>query len=375
MKTFHASPERSSSEIVNEQFKNLLADSYITELVNALPYVVTILNSNRQIVFSNQVLVQSLKVADLRELLGKRPGEALNCIHSRTIENGCGTYENCKVCGAVNTITASMKENRKVVNEARIISDKDGTEEYHDFEVSATPFKWQEERFTIFTLTDISVVKRKLMLERIFFHDIMNTAGNLKGLSELILKIDDLEKKNELISLLFKVSNELVEEIQEQRQLTAAENGELQLNPLLHNTREILESAVEQFRNNAKVSVHFVFSEDSENISILTDRSILQRIIKNMLKNAVEASSDEDTITIKSHQNGSLIRFTVRNQHVIPRHIQMQIFNRNFSTKSADRGLGTYSMKLLGERYLKGKVTFISNEESGTEFYFDLPFK
>ncbi|MCG8333275.1 MAG: ATP-binding protein, partial [Proteobacteria bacterium] len=32
------------------------------------------------------------------------------------------------------------------------------------------------------------------------------------------------------------------------------------------------------------------------------------------------------------------------------------------------RGLGTYSMKLLGEEFLGGKVAFSSTEEKGTEF-------
>ena len=63
----------------------------------------------------------------------------------------------------------------------------------------------------------------------------------------------------------------------------------------------------------------------------------------------------------------------VHSPNFIPRNIQLQIFKRSFSTKGNDRGLVTYSMKLLGERYLKGKMHFISDEKAGTEFYFDLP--
>ena len=45
-----------------------------------------------------------------------------------------------------------------------------------------------------------------------------------------------------------------------------------------------------------------------------------------------------------------------------------------FSTKSSTgRGLGTYSMKLLGERYLGGAVSFSSSAEHGTVFTFELP--
>ncbi len=44
------------------------------------------------------------------------------------------------------------------------------------------------------------------------------------------------------------------------------------------------------------------------------------------------------------------------------------MFNRTFSTKGEGRGIGTYSIKLLTENYLKGTVSFVSNESKGTVF-------
>jgi sensor histidine kinase regulating citrate/malate metabolism len=52
----------------------------------------------------------------------------------------------------------------------------------------------------------------------------------------------------------------------------------------------------------------------------------------------------------------------------MPRAVQLQIFQRSFSTKGNGRGLGTYSMKLLSERYLNGRVTFKSSSRDGTVF-------
>ena len=48
------------------------------------------------------------------------------------------------------------------------------------------------------------------------------------------------------------------------------------------------------------------------------------------------------------------------------------MFQRSFSTKGAGRGLGTYSIKLLGEKYLNGKVGFISEQGRGTIFSVEL---
>jgi sensor histidine kinase regulating citrate/malate metabolism len=53
----------------------------------------------------------------------------------------------------------------------------------------------------------------------------------------------------------------------------------------------------------------------------------------------------------------------------------MQLFQRSFSTKGQSRGIGSYSIKLLTENYLKGKVSFISNENDRTVFSIELNTK
>jgi sensor histidine kinase regulating citrate/malate metabolism len=65
---------------------------------------------------------------------------------------------------------------------------------------------------------------------------------------------------------------------------------------------------------------------------------------------------------------GTGLIFQVHNEGIIPREIQLQLFQRSFSTKGKGRGIGTYSIRLLVENYLKGKVTFVSNEDCGTNF-------
>ncbi|MDX9871242.1 MAG: ATP-binding protein [Clostridia bacterium] len=63
----------------------------------------------------------------------------------------------------------------------------------------------------------------------------------------------------------------------------------------------------------------------------------------------------------------------MHNNQYIPREAQLQLFKRSYSSKGSGRGLGTYSMKLLGERYLGGYVHFISEVHNGTTFIFGVP--
>jgi sensor histidine kinase regulating citrate/malate metabolism len=53
--------------------------------------------------------------------------------------------------------------------------------------------------------------------------------------------------------------------------------------------------------------------------------------------------------------------------------IQLQIFQRSFSTKGEARGIGTYSIKMFTEQYLGGKVSFVSNPTEKTVFSISLP--
>ena len=113
----------------------------------------------------------------------------------------------------------------------------------------------------------------------------------------------------------------------------------------------------------------------ADTISLIrTDPDLLLRILGNMVKNALEATPKGGTVKIWHEQKDSMHGYCVHNHGVIPEKIALQIFQRSFTTKKEQgRGIGTYSMKLIGEKYLGGKVTFTSSEKEGTVFSFFFP--
>ncbi len=117
-----------------------------------------------------------------------------------------------------------------------------------------------------------------------------------------------------------------------------------------------------------------VVEENSEAFTFTSDPRLVRRILINMLKNAVEAARDGDTVTAGALAGPDRVSFHVSGPGFMPRDVQLQVFNRSFSTRGADRGLGTYSMKLLAERYLGGSVSFTTSEEAGTTFTVALPY-
>jgi len=373
MNTYFASYKRASSDRILKDYQELSSIDYVNELMGALPYVVTILNSDRQIVFSNEALLKKIGL-NMEEVLGKRPGEALNCIHSGTMKAGCGTSENCQVCGAVNTIIKCQETGKTATDECRIrIHGNEEYEECLDLEVTATPFHWNGHTFVIFAARDISSEKRREALEQIFFHDVINTAGTLQGVVDLLKQLDDPKKIKNLIDLLSVVSQDLTEEILNQKSILAAEYGELAVNKQEFYLQETLEHIIREYsRHELALNKEVHFAENSCEITIKTDPVLLRRVISNMIKNALEAIAIEERVTIDCVTKTDSVVIRVHNPGIMPESVQKQVFQRSFSTKGKGRGLGTYSMKLLGEKYLDARVCFSSSKNDGTIFCIEL---
>jgi signal transduction histidine kinase len=164
-------------------------------------------------------------------------------------------------------------------------------------------------------------------------------------------------------------------EIDAQRLLNAAENQELQLKLEPCATVNLLNEVAAFYDSDGRQGhCQVQIAPDAASLTMVTDQRLLHRILDNMTKNAVEASPLDGLVRLGCNDLGEdEVEFWVHNDGVIPREIQLQIFQRSFSSKGHDRGLGTHSIKLLGERYLKGRVSFSSDPETGTTFRFSCP--
>lgn len=370
MDTKYAPPERVTTDVILEQSRWFNDVTLLQKVLNCVPDIVFIVNDQRQIVFVNSSRYSFLAKIQSIDILGKRTGEVFDCEYSSLEIGGCGTSEFCRTCGAVNAILSSIKGSADE-QECRIT--RINTHEALDLRVFTTPIVVNNTNFNVFAVSDISNEKRRGALERIFFHDILNTAGSLRGVSEL-LNTSSAEELNELKEILLDLSNKIIEEILTQKELSAAETNELVTLPVLVNSKNILETTINSFsKQELYKDIKIEIKSDFLNFDFVTDIRLLRRVILNLVKNALEASFNEKRVVINATRNENTVEFSVWNNFFIPKSIQNQIFHRSFSTKGEDRGLGTYSIKLLTEKYLKGKVGFFSSEKEGTLFTIVLP--
>lgn len=139
---------------LSDQRQAIIEDPSILAAINAVPDMILVLNTHRQIVAVNRPLLATFGVADQAILIGMRPGEAIRCIHSSEGPDGCGTSATCSTCGASLTIQASRQDDTRAVGECRIVISSEGGTTLN-LEVTATPLDVAGIPFTVFALRDI----------------------------------------------------------------------------------------------------------------------------------------------------------------------------------------------------------------------------
>ncbi len=340
----------------------------LVTVLDAVPDMVLVLNEQRQIVFANEACLRLFSLGERSTLLGLRPGEMIGCAHAAEPGNGCGTTEFCRTCGAVRAILSSLRGLDSVQECAITLSNGDAL----DLRVWTRPLRLEGKLYSIFSVQDISHEKRRRAIERIFFHDVLNTAGLLMTGADL-LRIAP-ETTDQIIDQLTSASRRLVDEIQGQRALLEAETGELELQPEPIDALELVHEVCAQHQlqhltDDRQIRVQ----ANVPNVRFTSDRVLLARVLGNMVKNALEAADSGESVSLGYSVAGDSITFSVHGPAYMPRNVQLQVFYRSFSTKGSGRGLGTYSMKLLTERFLSGQVWFTSTREAGTTFYASYP--
>ncbi|MBI5623603.1 MAG: sensor histidine kinase [Elusimicrobia bacterium] len=369
--TEFAPAERAEPAEVARQHEAFSRLPLVPKLLDAMPSIVMALNKHRQIIYHNNRLAPVLKARGLATGVGLRPGEAVDCVHSDETPGGCGTTKFCRHCGAAKAILAGIA-GKAATEECRIITHVPG--KCHDFRVWSTPFRFEGEECVIFSVVDIGHEKRREALENLFFHDILNTAGAVRGAVEFLGEVKPTEVES-FRRLAENAADRLIEEIQSQRDLNAAERGELTVSHAPVSASRVVTEAAELYKKFAADRGRELVAVDAgEDAVFSSDRTLLLRVVGNMVKNALEASAEPGTVTVTRRKDASGVVFSVRNPEVMPEPVLRQVFQRSFSTKGGSgRGLGTYSMKLLGEVYLRGKVWFESSEGRGTTFSVRLP--
>ena len=255
-----------------------------------------------------------------------------------------------------------------------LTAERDGEPVDLTFHVKAAPVRLEKQDFVLVFLQDVTMANLQAELSRVFFHDVANLVQALQGACELLVDASP-EEGPRLGDRARTLARRLAKEIAIQRTLIDTRGATVPMKMATLDAGDVL------------AEVHVLFADHplaygkvlqttppAERWRVVSDRSLLVRVLANMVTNALEATRRGGTVRLWCRRHGDQLSFCVHNGEVMPDQVAMRVFQRHFTTKTGTgRGLGTFAMKLLGERHLGGTVDFETGATTGTVFRFNLP--
>jgi hypothetical protein len=346
-------------------------------LLDATNMNIVLLNSKRQIVFASRAFFTMIGESDEEKIYGKRPGNAIHCIHAEENPTGCGGAMACQRCSALRIVLGAIEKKDESHGEASIQCTINGGERSLNILEHVVPVNITGQELYIVSLLDMTDTVHRRWLERLFYHDLVNKAGALSGYLKLMRREvpDHLKSEVDFIEGSFK---EILDDIQYQKWMSEAETGTLKVEIISIKPCEMIQTVAKLYEQHSVAVGKTITLQDSPcDIMIKSDYLLLRRILGNMLKNALEAVKMGEEIkmgcTRLDVEKGAFLEIWVQNSGEMPAESKSHVFMRSWSTKGHGRGMGTYSMKLLGEEILGAQVGFTSDSQNGTRFYIRLP--
>ncbi len=139
------------------------------------------------------------------------------------------------------------------------------------------------------------------------------------------------------------------------------------------NLNEMLSSLALLFQSKDNVEIQLNFPETQ--CILKEDKTQVNRLFTNLIKNAIEASSDigqvHIDISLECTEDKALVAVADKGAGISPE-MQTKIFTPNFTTKTSGTGLGLAICKGIVEN-AGGNIWFKTEENKGTTFYVSLP--
>jgi signal transduction histidine kinase len=146
--------------------------------------------------------------------------------------------------------------------------------------------------------------------------------------------------------------------------------------PLKPNAEEIdIKLIIDELltKNGLPENVKVTVEVESFARKVVADSTFINRIIYNLVNNAVQAMPNGGKLTIRAYKDGKDVILTVKDTGVgIPEAVREKLFTPMFTTKAKGQGFGLAVIKRMTEA-LSGTVTFESQEGKGTTFTVRLP--
>ena len=142
-----------------------------------------------------------------------------------------------------------------------------------------------------------------------------------------------------------------------------------------HEIISIIEKSVRYLKSRLSQNTEFIIENTEGKLFTNINKTLLEWVIENICKNAVDAMQGKGKIKIAINQNDSTIQIIIKDTGKgIDKLLISDIFKPGVTSKARGWGLGLSLSKRIIEDYHKGKLFLLeSNAQNGTSFAIVLP--
>lgn len=248
----------------------------------------------------------------------------------------------------------------------------------HELIITGISFSIQGKELLLVSLKNIHAVLEKNEIEawqkliRVLTHEIMNTIAPIISLSETVtdrVTEQGMTEKNGSIALqamqtIHRRSKGLLEFVENYRKLTRIPTP-----VLIHFGVEQLFADTERLFGKQE-NVQIRYRIESSGLSLLADRSMIEQILINLVKNACEARRPDQplTVNIDAFSREGIVYLSVHDNGTgISKEAIDKIFVPFFTTKPSGSGIGLSLCRQIMNLH-NGSISVSSEEGCGTRF-------
>lgn len=198
-------------------------------------------------------------------------------------------------------------------------------------------------------------------LIRVLTHEIMNTVTPIVSLSDVMLKQEGGNRRDEL-EVINRTSRELVRFVENYRKFTHVPTPVPQLFYVKPFVERMARLAAPLMKEDCAVDMDVT----PDDLLVYADEGLISRVVSNLLKNAAEATGEGGHVSVRAYtgDDDAVVIDVTDDGGLIPDDVAAHIFIPFFTTKKEGSGIGlSISRQIM--RVSNGSIQLVQDREKG----------
>ncbi|MBF0230284.1 MAG: response regulator [Desulfamplus sp.] len=224
-------------------------------------------------------------------------------------------------------------------------------------------------------------VRLKVLLEKLSGDAVQTGLNDLMEVPRLLAKDDNLTDRQKMIlKKAESAGSKVIGNLNSSIDLYKMEDQTYKFNPVPVDLVKILYQIKKDIRNmlmagniGFTISIAGIPAVMTDSFEVLGEKTLFYSLLLNLIKNAVEASYEDNKVNVALENQKKENLILVHNRGIIPNEIRDSFFEKKSTYGKENReGLGTYIAHLI-VLTMGGKISFTSDDEKGTTLVIRLP--